>query len=204
MNLTVNLTATIIAAVSIVLAPDARACVAPSAASRQPTPTMAFSLQAGTIPTLQSNLSGGKADNERKSDGHDSIVGTWIVNLYVGTTPQLYDRVIEQFSADGNELMSSALFPPSAGNVCFGVWKASGNRIFKLRHIGWTFDKNGTFDGTARLAATLMISPQGDTFTGSYVADIVDSKGNIVPGSVAKGNVRGSRFTIGSFGDLGQ
>ena len=63
---------------------------------------MAFPLQAGTFPA-QSAFSSGQADNERKSDGRDSpIVGMWVVNLYVGTTTQLYDRVIEQFSSDGS------------------------------------------------------------------------------------------------------
>lgn len=138
----------------------------------------------------------GKQEDDRSNQRNAQIVGLWITNFYIGNTTELYDKAIEQFFADGNELMNSALFPPWAGNVCFGTWKAVNGKSFKLTHIGWTFDKEGNLEGTARIFASMTVSPQGDTFVGTFTADIIDTKGNVMPGSAAQGVIKASRVMM--------
>lgn len=128
------------------------------------------------------------------------IVGMWIVTYYVGPfrgddTPQ-FDRAIQQFSSDGNELMNSALFPPVVGNVCFGVWKDLGHDTFKLRHIGWTFTTANAFEGTFRLSVALTVGPGGDAFSGTYTSDVLGPDGKVLDGSAAEGDVIATRFEV--------
>jgi hypothetical protein len=178
-----------------VFAPDAKACNASSAAggylgSRGLAAVWESSLDEAA-PRAQTARSG------TSEDGNSQIVGMWTVTLYVNNTTDLYDVAIEQFYADGNEMMNSSLFSPLEGNICFGVWQAaSGPRKFKMRHIGWTFDAKGKFAGTARLSMTMTVSPKGDTFEGNYVADLIDFSGKVLAGTQASGLVRGQRFKV--------
>jgi hypothetical protein len=179
------------------LAPASRACVSAPNAGQLPhrgfLPTDLF-----ISPSAGAQL--GESSN-RDRQGQDTIVGMWIVTFYAGayTGPntQIYDRTIQQFFSDGNELMSSASFSPLLGNVCFGVWKEIERRTFRLKHIGWTFTTVGTFEGTARIDATMTVAPNGDTYVGAYTADVIDNNGNVVPGSAAKGTARAVRFQVG-------
>jgi len=188
-----------IAAMCTVFAPEATACSSPDVAGR-------FGRSRGLAAALESSMDGvlplartaipGNSDDKAENfrDRNPEIVGMWIVTFYVGNTTEVYDLGIQQFYGDGTEMTNSSSFSPLEGNICFGVWQAAGARTFKLRHIGWTFDTNGKFSGTARLSVTLTVSPQGDTYAGSYMADAIDPSGNIVAGSQAKGPVRGRRF----------
>ena len=65
-------------------------------------------------------------DSHHRSDFRHPIVGMWLTTFYVGPfygpgTPVAGDVHIQQFSSDGNELISSKEFAPVVGNVCFGV-----------------------------------------------------------------------------------
>jgi hypothetical protein len=194
-------TAGVVGVFSIVLTPHAYAC-----GSSKDGRFTGFSERAPMMQLLNrtlpgpSDLPGSAGGNERSADDRGSpIVGMWITDFYTvqdgKVTP--YDRTIEQFHADGTEVMSSALFPPTEGNVCFGVWDAKGPRLIDLNHVGWTFEGR-LFTGAATLTATIVVSAQGDTFSGTFTATAFDPNGNNLPQFTATGKVLGRRFSTKS------
>jgi hypothetical protein len=190
-----------VAAVGVLFAPGARACgtrpvEAGLAASRLFAPLLEVQTPA-SLAEAQTASPGDQDQEEGRSEGrHAPIVGMWTVDFYVGTTSQLYDRAIQQFYADGNEMTTDIAAAPATDNTCYGVWELAAKRTFKLKHIGWVFDMNGTFIGRFELTATLNVGNHGDTFTGRYVADIKDTSENIIPGSHAEGLLKAKRFKI--------
>jgi hypothetical protein len=93
----------------------------------------------------------------------------------------LWDTAIEQFYADGNEMTNDIQVPPAWGNICWGVWEKVSKRSYRMRHIGWSFDANGTYVGRFYLTATLDMDAGRDTFSGKFVADQEDLSGNFIP-----------------------
>jgi hypothetical protein len=117
----------------------------------------------------------------------------WTVNFFVDN--QLWDVAIEQFYADGNEMTNDIAVPPNTGNICWGIWQQVSERVYKLKHIGWSFDANGAYTGRFDFAATVELGRDGDTFTGRFVADQEDLSGNIIPALHAEGVLQGERFS---------
>jgi len=193
-NIAFKLMSTTAAIVGIAFVPDTKACnlsrvAGPFLASRilAPAPVLESAVDLAMSPTA-------RLERQELRDGQPEVIGMWLVNLYDGTTGQLLDRAIQQFYGDGNEMMNSSAFPPATENVCFGVWRATGPGAFKLRHIGWNFDANGSFLGSVRLSATITVDRRGDTYVGSFVYDVLDPSGNLVPGSTILGTLKGNRF----------
>jgi hypothetical protein len=190
-----------IAAVGCLFAPDARACGARPgeaglAASRLFVPLLEIQ-KAASLAEAQTASPGDQDQEERRSERHNApIVGMWIAHFYVGSTSQIYDIAIEQFYADGNEMTNDIAVPPATENVCYGVWEHAANRTFKLKHLGWVFDTNGTLIGRFVLTATLDVDNDGDAFRGTYVADQKDLSGNIIPAYHAEGVLKARRFKI--------
>jgi hypothetical protein len=135
------------------------------------------------------------ASGGNQGDNSPNLVGMWEFTMRTGTV--LYDQGLQQFYADGNEMQNSSLFPPEVGNVCFGAWKHQSGRTFKLKHLGWLFD-HGNFAGTLILTASITVQSQtgGDTYSGSFVADVILPSGRIDPTQHAEGTLQGKRFTV--------
>ena len=69
-------------------------------------------------------------------------------------------------------------------------------RGFRLRHTTWNWNGDGSFAGTFVMLVTLRIDRQGNTLSGSWVADSLHSFGVVVPELHAEGTVRSARITI--------
>ncbi len=185
-----KITMVAVAAAGMLFATAARACgVLPGSG-------LSLSRLSSPLSQLQalSALLGGQAREDSSEHRRASLVGMWTVNFYVAD--QLWDVAIEQFYGDGNEMTNDIAFPPSLGNICWGVWQQVSNRVYKMKHIGWTFDTNGAYAGRFDFAATVELSRDGGTFTGSFVADQEDLSGNIIPDLHAEGALQGGRFKI--------
>jgi hypothetical protein len=124
-----------------------------------------------------------------------SIVGMWTVGFY-HQGDQLWDVAIEQFSADGNEMTNDNAYPPAQGNLCWGVWTRAENGQYKINHIGWVFDANGSYFGRFDFTATLILNDHGEGFTGTYKSDQEDLSGNILPGFHDEGTLKATRFKV--------
>jgi hypothetical protein len=125
-----------------------------------------------------------------------SIVGMWTVGFYHHQDNQLWDVAIEQFSADGNEMTNDNAYPPAQGNLCWGVWTRIEKGQYKIKHIGWVFDANGSYFGRFDFEATLILNDHGNGFTGSYVADQEDLSGNKLPEFHDEGTLKATRFKV--------
>jgi hypothetical protein len=120
----------------------------------------------------------------------------WHIKYFVGNSKTLWDEGFEQWHSDGTELNNDNAVPPSLGNVCVGVYKQTGPRTFKLRHVTWNFDVSGALTGTFELLQTVTVSNNGKTFIGTYTSDRRDLSGNIIPSLHAEGVLSATRITV--------
>ena len=188
------------AVLCLVFAPNAKAACKPLSASvlssRGSGATLNSALPLLQAPTATAAGQEEGEQNERSKKSSSAIAGMWITDFYDGTSTVILDHTIQQFSSDGNELISSSGFPPASDNKCFGAWQASGPRTIILTHIGWDYDPaTGNLKGTARLIATFTLAHDGNSFEGKYVQDEIDSSGNVIFGP-AEGVMKGRRFKV--------
>jgi hypothetical protein len=173
-------------AASLLLAPPAHAgCAAPSGQS-----WFSRFQPAARMPQGKSN----ERFVERDSGRDASIVGFWNVTLLLDGG-DLFDQGFEQWHSDGTELLVDNAFPPSLGNVCVGVYKQTGPRTYKLRHMTWNWDLAGTNTGWFVLLMTITMD-SGNRFSGTFLTDSYDLGGAVIPSLHAEGTVQGSRITV--------
>jgi hypothetical protein len=166
--LTVSLALLAIVAIS---PPVLRAACGPSANAR-----------AGIVlpPALQQQLPTQSASAVAASPSLESlpaITGFWFVNFYSGG--KIWDQGFDEWHSDGTEILNDNAFPPSAGDVCLGVWAEIGHNTFKLKHPAWNFDANNNFIGTNFLYETVTIDDDHDSYRGYFVFDTYDLSGKL-------------------------
>lgn len=116
------------------------------------------------------------------------------------------DHAYAVWHADGSEIMNSGR-PAGDSNFCLGTWARTGPRTYQLNHfmLSWvqSLDPDGvsidnTFVGPASIHETVTLSPNGNSYTGTFVLTQYDTNYNIVlPGGIPiKGTVTGTRKTI--------
>jgi hypothetical protein len=149
------------------------------------------------------------ADGE--SNEHASIVGLWHV-IYTATysdnfppggpfpqTPFQFNESFKTWHADGTEF-ENAFLPPSGNNVCYGVWKDSGNGSVKLHHIGLMFNADGSLLAIFTIDETDTVSPNGKTYKGMFDFKIwppsYEAVGVGTPISEVRGTMLASRITV--------
>jgi hypothetical protein len=109
------------------------------------------------------------------------IVGLWEFEVHLSGAQNglpdnaLFDWGLATWHDDGTEIQFSAGRPPSAGDVCMGVWKQVGRSKFKLHHIALGLtppDSTGSFIGPAIIDASVTVDPSGKSYTGRYTISI--------------------------------
>ncbi len=139
-----------------------------------------------------------------------SIVGLWHV-IYTATftehlpsppfpptTPFQFLESYKTWHEDGTEF-ENAFLPPSAGNICFGVWKDLGDRRVKLHHIGLMFAADGSISNVFTVDETNTVAPDGKTYSGNFDFKLflpADVYGTGTPLAEAKGTTAGTRITV--------
>jgi hypothetical protein len=103
-----------------------------------------------------------------------SIIGLWNVTFSSGG--QVVDVAFDAWHSDGTEILNDYT-DPIEGNVCLGAWEQSGALTYKLKHPSWSFDSNGTLLGTVMIHEVVALSPDGNSYAGSYKYDIYDTAG---------------------------
>jgi hypothetical protein len=133
--------------------------------------------------------------SKEKGDNSEGIVGLWHTTFFSGGT--VWDEAFEQWHSDGTEVALDNAVPPLLGNVCLGVYKQSGPRTYKLRHLAWNWDPSGApLAGSFLLLMTVTVDPHGNTFTGTFVTDSFDTFGTVIPDLHAEGTVSAERITV--------
>lgn len=103
-----------------------------------------------------------------------TIVGLWNVTFSSGG--QIVDVAFDTWHSDGTEILNDYT-NPIEGNVCLGVYQQSGPLTYKLKHPSWSFDTNGTLQGTVIIHETVTLTPDGNGYYGNYRYDIYDTAG---------------------------
>jgi hypothetical protein len=131
---------------------------------------------------------------EALQDATNPVVGLWGVVYTAGG--ELFNQSIDQWHSDGTEF-ENAYLPVAGGNICFGVWKATGPRSVRLHHIGWTYDavNGGTANGIFTLDENNTVSEDGKTYTGTFTFQPYDLKGNPL-GKPVTGTMLATRITV--------
>ena len=132
-----------------------------------------------------------------------SIVGMWkVTELSMGNTghnPSIADGTqidfgYSQWHSDGTEFYNSGGFAPATQNYCLGVWGAIGTNTYQVNHFALTYDLTGVYTGVINILETLTVSPGGTRYSGTFIINAYDTKGNQV--NHLTGQVTGVRVTL--------
>jgi hypothetical protein len=143
------------------------------------------------------------------SDSDDPIVGMWQVKFIAqGNTGSMappdgtpIDNAFVQWHSDGTEIMNSGR-PAQDGNFCMGVWKRTGKSSYKLNHFALGNDTTnapsgiGNPAGPTQIRENIVLSRDGNSYTGSFTLDAYDMSGHNVAHII--GNVSATRITVGT------
>lgn len=140
------------------------------------------------------------------SASDDPIVGMWHVTFTAqgneagppDGTP--IDNAMAVWHSDGTEIMNSDR-PAQDGNFCLGVWERTGKSKYKLNHMPWAGNDPsnapngiGNPQGAAQIVQEIMLSPDGDHYSGRFTLDAYDPSGNNVAHIV--GVISATRVTV--------
>ena len=148
---------------------------------------------------------------DEDGNGKASIVGLWHV-IYTGTsddnfppggpfppTPFQFLESFKTWHADGTEF-ENAFLPPTAGNICFGVWKEVDDHTVKLHHIGLMFNPDGSLLAIFTVDETDKVASDGKTYQGSFDFKLwppsYDAVGKGTPISEVKGTTAATRISV--------
>lgn len=130
------------------------------------------------------------------SEWHDSIVGVWKVAFTSAEVPPFNHESLDVWHRDGTEF-ESADIPPITGAVCVGAWKRTGPMTVQLSHYGFTWDMTGlTPTGSFNLIETVVLTPGGNKYTGTFDFRPYDVNGNFEPDGEVKGVMAATRITV--------
>jgi len=105
------------------------------------------------------------------------IVGLWNVTFSSGG--EIVDVAFDAWHSDGTEILNDYT-NPIEGNVCLGVWEQTSARSFRLKHPSWVFDTKGTLLGTVVIREKVTLSPDSNSYKGTYRYDIYDTTGAFI------------------------
>jgi hypothetical protein len=128
------------------------------------------------------------------NSGSTAIVGLWFTVFKIGEA--IWNRGFQQYHAGGTELSVDSSVPPVLGNVCIGVWKMTAPHTFKLRHVTWNWNPDGSPAGTFLLITTVRLNAHSDTYEGTFESDSFDTNNVVIPEFHAEGTVTGRRITV--------
>jgi hypothetical protein len=119
------------------------------------------------------------------------IVGLWLVNITVGGQP--FAQSFEAFTTDGFEILNDN-GPPQAGNVCLGIWTATGRNIIRINHPSWNFDDQGNVIGTVVIKSQISLDNGSNSYHGTFTAYVYDINNNPA-GDPLVGQLTATRIT---------
>jgi hypothetical protein len=127
---------------------------------------------------------------DESSNREPSIVGLWKVDLIMDG--QVIDRAFDAWHGDGTETLNDAV-SPLLGNVCLGVWEQTGRRTYTLKHPSWSYDNNGTLNGTVIIGEVVTLDRSGKSYHGTVTYDVFDLNDQLI--FEGQGEVSGTRIT---------
>ena len=140
------------------------------------------------------------------NEDNDAIVGLWHVTFTAeGNNPgppngTPIDNALVTWHSDGTEIMNSGR-PSQDGQFCMGVWKRIGYLRYQVNHFAWAGNDTtnaptgiGNPAGPTHITETIILSPDGSHYVGTFTLDAYDTDGNSTAHIV--GVIHGTRITI--------
>jgi hypothetical protein len=129
------------------------------------------------------------------------FTGSWRFMIYpeAGTTP---GHSLGTLCTDGSVITSPPAveeFPPHPTGVVHvstghGAWAPAGDGAAVLTFMAQASGGDGSFVGVGTVDARLALSPDGDSFQGTYEFAMADVVGTVF--ATEQGTVRGTRITV--------
>ena len=146
------------------------------------------------------------------ADTVEPIAGMWHV-IFTAQTMNgapfsgVIDNSVAVWHSDGTEIMNSAR-PAQDGNFCLGVWIRTGRLKYYLNHIPWQGNDTenapggiGNPQGGAQLTEKVTLSPNGNSYSGTFTLNAYDTSGNVTV--TFTGTLAATRITTStSFSEL--
>ena len=174
-----------------------------------------FSSKAAAVPPIpfvspSANQPGNHQDDEQ-SGQPVTIVGLWHV-VYTATystsgplpvpivPPGSFPLVqsYKTWHSDGTEF-DNAFLPPSAGNICYGVWKDLGHRTVKEHHVGLMFAPDGSLANIFTEDEIDTVAADGKTYEGTFDQKLFEPTDVFGTGPVVqeiRGTTAATRITV--------
>ena len=124
------------------------------------------------------------------TEGHP-LVGAWI--LTIAEDPDGLPSLVA-FSSDGIYQESD-----QDGAAGYGAWQATGPTSAALTFVTLSPVPEGEFGGSATIRATIEVSADGQTFTGSFTIEFTGVEG-IPEGEFGPGTATGTRIAVEPMG----
>ena len=129
-----------------------------------------------------------------QDDTEAAITGLWKTVFTSGGA--VVGVGFDTFHSDGTELANDG-FPTILGNVCAGTWEKTGPRTYTTVHPTFNYDQSGfNVIGIFIERVHVTLSPDGNSFAGTFNWDNYDFQGNLLPGSLT-GTLTGTRLAVG-------
>ena len=123
-----------------------------------------------------------------------SIEGAWEVSITLSGGFPFCASAGTIATRDGLVLAESCYASEGAG---YGVWTRAGNGQFAITFTGNSFNPGGVVGGKYKVRATVTLSSDGNSFSGTYRTDILDVAGNPLNPPVAiSGSMSGVRIKL--------
>jgi hypothetical protein len=184
-------------ALSILVAPIAKAECGAAANNSNNLSLELRSLQEPAAQAEENDLNQAaspKAQGEEKNDRTVTVLGLW-KKVYF-SEGVLNDIGFAQFNVGGTELLNDVGAFNAGTNFCLGVWKQVGRRSYDIVHTFFIFKGNNAI-GVSIEKSQLIVSRDGNTFTGTWTQDNYDLYGGLMPGTHFDGTISGTRIAPG-------
>lgn len=137
------------------------------------------------------NTAGAAAETDAQA--LEPIVGLWRVKFAAGG---FSDDAYITWHSDHTELMQSNR-PPSTGYLCEGVWEKVGPSTYRLNHFARAYTDGVNLTNLYQFQEVVTVSPDGNTYTGSFSLKAFDYKTHATLGQV-RGKITGERVRVDS------
>jgi hypothetical protein len=136
---------------------------------------------------------GSLAQDESTSTAGHPMVGTWLIEPSTGEPPEL-------FFAGADGIAAST----SAEGTGFGSWTATGERTAEATIRFPMVDPQAGFLGMATMRASVEVSEDGQSFAGTYTAELPAAMAEAMGlpvGELGPGDVSGVRVVVEPMGE---
>jgi hypothetical protein len=112
-----------------------------------------------------------------------ALAGSWVETV---TFPAEFGRppgrAVGTFHGDGTLVFNGSvtLDPPTAFSTFHGVWRYLEKSTFAYTGVHLMTDLSDNLVGYVKVRGTYVVSPSGNEYTGTSVAEVLDSGGNVL------------------------